>query len=530
MLNSIRKRLWSDSFTADPKLSDFKCPITDTVMTNPVRAQDGFFYERSNIEKYMKECKARQQPVSSPVTREPMGEALKPVDDVKAAIEQFTQERDRCCKRARGGGLPSEIAEDVVIGWGPHGLQREGRSVRTSDECVRLDAVVEDERSADMSKKMSAVFDQLDPIRSLLQDVVRDVMPPKIVVLGDESSGKSTLLEQLAMMAIFPRSESFCTRMAISVRLRRNPDPAAARAVISVCSKDGSQEVPHGNEVTVPIHQGHKRVQETMMSLFEEASASEGKLGVLKSKLIVMYVHHPEVPSIDLVDLPGFTNEAGRAAEVEEIVLSEIEEDRRTGGHSMFLVVVPAMLRPNTNLGLSFVKKHNLQSRAFGVFSQCDVLGKNTPDMLRSLMTGQPTKQGKAAADIGYVALEKGWIGTMLAPPSNKGYLEDYYELHSSERLYEQKRAEREFFSGEGANGTMMELFRQGKMGTPALVDVLSSLARNLQVPALPQPHLGAHGVEEGDRSAPGEVLRPQHARTGNAGGGGHGLRRSSGG
>merc|ERR1719171_2608421 len=94
--------------------------------------------------------------------------------------------------------------------------------------------------------------------------------------------------------------------------------------------------------------------------------------GVLDSKYVVLYVYHPTVPSLDLVDLPGFTNQEGRSEKVKAIIKKEIENDKATGNHSMFLAVVPASARPNTNVAVSFLKDNGLQDRAFGVFSQCD--------------------------------------------------------------------------------------------------------------------------------------------------------------
>ena len=39
--------------------------------------------------------------------------------------------------------------------------------------------------------------------------------------LGDEKAGKSTVLEQLIKMPLFPRKSIFCTRMPIQIQLRR---------------------------------------------------------------------------------------------------------------------------------------------------------------------------------------------------------------------------------------------------------------------------------------------------------------------
>ena len=44
--------------------------------------------------------------------------------------------------------------------------------------------------------------------------------PPQVVMIGDESSGKSTILERLAMMPIFPRGDDLTTRLPIHLRLR----------------------------------------------------------------------------------------------------------------------------------------------------------------------------------------------------------------------------------------------------------------------------------------------------------------------
>jgi hypothetical protein len=68
----------------------------------------------------------------------------------------------------------------------------------------------------------SALFDDLDKIE---QDLVTDLglRPPSIVCLGNESSGKSTLLERLIGFPVLPRDKDLCTRMIIRLLLRRGP-------------------------------------------------------------------------------------------------------------------------------------------------------------------------------------------------------------------------------------------------------------------------------------------------------------------
>jgi GTPase SAR1 family protein len=47
------------------------------------------------------------------------------------------------------------------------------------------------------------------------------------VVLGQESTGKSSILERLAMMSLFPRAETICTRVPIHVRMRNTATATA---------------------------------------------------------------------------------------------------------------------------------------------------------------------------------------------------------------------------------------------------------------------------------------------------------------
>ena len=71
-----------------------------------------------------------------------------------------------------------------------------------------------------------------------------DPDPNQVVVIGDESSGKSTVLEQLFRMPLYPRKKTFCTRLPIHVRLRR---PDAAQEECEYVSACGS----HAHEVCV---------------------------------------------------------------------------------------------------------------------------------------------------------------------------------------------------------------------------------------------------------------------------------------
>ena len=107
-------------------------------------------------------------------------------------------------------------------------------------------------------------------ISTLEMDVHPKYSVPRIIVIGEESSGKSSTLERIAMMQFFPTDRKLCTRMPIELRLR-------------YCSLDDiHREYEHRG---LPIHDSYvkmsvKRVEgsklpEVVDSFFPPSQASE---------------------------------------------------------------------------------------------------------------------------------------------------------------------------------------------------------------------------------------------------------------
>ncbi|KAI0139640.1 P-loop containing nucleoside triphosphate hydrolase protein [Xylariaceae sp. FL1272] len=73
------------------------------------------------------------------------------------------------------------------------------------------------------------ILDTITKIRKCGLD--SDLSLPQLVVCGDQSSGKSSVLEALAEIP-FPRSDNLCTRFATEINLRREADDKLTVRVI----------------------------------------------------------------------------------------------------------------------------------------------------------------------------------------------------------------------------------------------------------------------------------------------------------
>lgn len=70
---------------------------------------------------------------------------------------------------------------------------------------------------------LSQIFEVLDDVSSDLHDCLDAWTPPRVTVIGDQSHGKSTLLERLCLMPLFPRSRALCTTVPVQINFRRCP-------------------------------------------------------------------------------------------------------------------------------------------------------------------------------------------------------------------------------------------------------------------------------------------------------------------
>ncbi|KAJ1481216.1 Dynamin family-domain-containing protein, partial [Baffinella frigidus] len=122
---------------------------------------------------------------------------------------------------------------------------------------------------------------------------------PQVVMIGQQSSGKSSILERLAMMPLFPRGEGTITRLPIHVHLRNAETSLPPTLEVVDTATNKTVRGPY----VVPSISGHLDVSQQMDQILQEEQ--RGLKGVSSTRRIVLHIENRHVPSIDLVDLPG---------------------------------------------------------------------------------------------------------------------------------------------------------------------------------------------------------------------------------
>ncbi|KAI2635646.1 P-loop containing nucleoside triphosphate hydrolase protein [Hypomontagnella submonticulosa] len=192
------------------------------------------------------------------------------------------------------------------------------------------------------SKDHKSLMDIIDTLRS--KGINRYVNLPQIVVCGDQSSGKSSVLEAISGMS-FPTKDSLCTRFATELILRHTGEHAEEKCRVSISPGEdrSAQEKAHLEQ----FQYSEIPDNDNIGILVDEAKKVMG-VGIDHGRtfcrdVLRIELSGPTQPHLTIVDLPGLFRAGNKeqsaedAAIVQSLVLSYMKNHR-----SIILAVVSA--------------------------------------------------------------------------------------------------------------------------------------------------------------------------------------------
>jgi len=173
-----------------------------------------------------------------------------------------------------------------------------------------------------LANEQRGLLDLVDKLQFAQLD---NVKLPQIVVVGDQSAGKSSVLEALTGTP-FPRDAGACTRFATEIRLRRSKQTQLKVSIIPDKNRPYNEQtrlLQYGGDVTgdVPFEQ--------MMRDATELIAPRNIPGRFAARdVLVVEKRGPDMPLLTLVDLPGLVRVANRDQSEDDIRTIETLSDR----------------------------------------------------------------------------------------------------------------------------------------------------------------------------------------------------------
>ena len=187
------------------------------------------------------------------------------------------------------------------------------------------------------SSEQQTLLDEIDNLR--LQGISEFVFLPQIVVCGDQSSGKSSVLEAISGVP-FPRSDTLCTRFATEVILR---EATTAEAVVSIVPSQDASETDRERLL------GYRETLQQLEDFPHLIERAKSKMGItttgnsFSKNILRVEISGQGKPKLTIVDLPGLIHSESRhqsPADVE--LISSLVRSYMSNPRSVILAVVSA--------------------------------------------------------------------------------------------------------------------------------------------------------------------------------------------
>ncbi|CAI9095511.1 OLC1v1031478C2 [Oldenlandia corymbosa var. corymbosa] len=254
---------------------------------------------------------------------------------------------------------------------------------------------------------------------------------PTIVVLGGQSSGKSSVLESIVGRDFLPRGSGIVTRRPLVLQLyKTNPG-----------SEDYAQFLHTGDKKYTDFSLVRKEIQ-------DETDKVTGRTKQISPLPINLSIYSQNVVNLTLVDLPGLTRVAvegqpeGVVQEIENTVRSYVEKP-----NTIILAVTPANQDLATSDAVKIAREVDpAGERTFGVLTKVDLMDKGTNAL--DVLEGRSYR------------LQHPWVGIVNRSQA---------DINRNVDMITARRREREFFA---TNPEYAHL--ASRMGSEYLATVLS--------------------------------------------------------
>ncbi|XP_065107895.1 interferon-induced GTP-binding protein Mx-like [Paramisgurnus dabryanus] len=277
-------------------------------------------------------------------------------------------------------------------------------------------------------------IDLVDKLRSL--GIEKDLNLPAIAVIGDQSSGKSSVLEALSGVAL-PRGTGIVTRCPLELKLKKVRTNVTWHGLLSYNDKKINLTNPAEIE---------KAVLDAQTAL---AGEGEG----ISHEMITLEIKSSDVPDLTLIDLPGIARVAtGNQPSDIGIQIKDLIEKYIKRQETISLVVIPANIDIETTEALQMAKNVDPDgNRTLGILTKPDLVDKGMEETIVKIVNNCVVK------------LKKGYMIVKCRGQQ---------DINENLTLVEALEKERQFFH---KNAHFRPFLKEGKATVPFLAERLTN-------------------------------------------------------
>uniref|UniRef100_A0A1B6GU88 dynamin GTPase n=2 Tax=Cuerna arida TaxID=1464854 RepID=A0A1B6GU88_9HEMI len=225
------------------------------------------------------------------------------------------------------------------------------------------------------------MMEALIPVINKLQDVFNTVgtdaiQLPQIVVVGTQSSGKSSVIESLVGRTFLPRGTGIVTRCPLVIQLNYCPKEDRERR----SSEEGTLTIEEWGKFLHTKGKVFTDFSEIRNEIEQETNRKAGHNKGVCSEPIVLKIYSPSVLNLSLVDLPGLTKvPVGDQPEDIEQQIKKLVVKYISNPNSIILAVVTANTDMATSESIKIAREVDVEGRrTLAVATKLDLMDAGT--------------------------------------------------------------------------------------------------------------------------------------------------------
>ncbi|KAL5536401.1 hypothetical protein ACEPAF_223 [Sanghuangporus sanghuang] len=337
------------------------------------------------------------------------------------------------------------------------------------------------------AKKVQALIKLINDLRA--HGAQADVDLPRIVVIGNQSAGKSSLVEAMTKITV-PRSQDTCTRCPMECRMTYSPESFRCQISLRIEVDELGNPVQNVREVKFgPVLTDkstlEKMLQRAQLAILNPTVPKEFFVDLyldnvqpgqppfgsrrqlqFSPNVVCIDIFSPVVTNLSFIDLPGIISNVADGEDRENIKLIEDLVKRQIAGNALILLTVTMRDDVHNQKAALLAKEADPNGiRTIGVLTKPDTLLPGEHDAWLDILAGRKHP------------LTHGYYVTKLASAA---------ELKSKITYDENRDREMKFFANESPWCDQVSSIVQ-RMGVPNLTAHLSVLLSQLIEKTLPQ-------------------------------------------